>query len=201
MVGRHKPHRSAASSGRGAGLSAAGWALLMAVCAVVITGGVTVLTHFLPPGGTGLDETAVTSAASGPASARAAVADALLTPAPVPVPPPRSAALEQLTGTWTGLAGTGSRRIPMTLVVTGECTEGHACGTLTTDLPACVGNLTLVRVAAGPVFDFATLSYAPGSSSACEPHPDGDRFVLGDDVLAYHTEHGEGASGRLHRVP
>jgi hypothetical protein len=174
----------------------------MAVCALAITGGVSVLTRLLPPGGTAPDDPVALASTGGgiTASSGTAVTDAALTPAPAPVPPPRSAALEQLTGTWTGLAGSGAGRFPVTLVVTNACTEGHACGTLTTDRPACIGSVTLVRVTEGPVFDFATTAYAPGSSPACEPHAGGDLFVLGDDVLAYRSEHGDGATGRLSRV-
>jgi hypothetical protein len=205
MVGRQQPKRSAAGSGRGTGLSAAGWALLMAVCALAITGGVTVLTRLLPPGGTAPAEpVAATSPGVLTASGGSAVVDPASTPAstpaPAPVPAPRTAALEQLTGTWTGIAASGARSFPLTLVVTSSCTEGHACGTLTTDRSACVGNVVLMRVSDGPVFDFAVPSYAPGSSSACEPRAGGDLFVLVEDVLAYRTEHGDGASGRLGRV-
>ena len=202
MVGRQQPKRSAAGSRRGAGPSAAGWALLMALCALAITAGVSVLTRLLPPAATAPDAPpAFSSNVAASASDRGTVADdAVLTPAPAPVPAPRSAALEQLTGTWTGLARLGAQRLPITLVVTSSCTEGHACGTLSTDGPACVGNLTLVGMVEGPVFEFGVRTFAPGSSPACEPHEDGEVFVLGDDVLAYHSEFGQGAVGRLTRV-
>jgi hypothetical protein len=174
----------------------------MALSALVITGGVSVLTRLLPPAATVADATgAAPSNIAATASRSGTVADdAVLTPAPAPVPAPRSAALEQLTGTWTGLARVGAQRLPMTLVVTSSCTEGHECGTLSTDAPPCVGNLTLVRVTEGPVFEFGVRTYAPGSSAACVPHEDGELFVLGDDVLAYRTDFGPGATGRLTRV-
>lgn len=174
----------------------------MALCALAITGGVSVLTRLLPPAATAPDLPAgassnIAATASKPGTT---ADDALLTPAPAPVPPPRSAALEGLTGTWTGLARVGAQRMPITLVVTDSCSEGGPCGTLSTDAPACVGNLTLVNVTDGPVFEFGTRTYAPGSSPSCVPHADGELFVLGDDVLAYRTELGDGGSGRLTRV-
>ncbi|NUO90549.1 MAG: hypothetical protein HOQ18_06960 [Dermatophilaceae bacterium] len=202
MVGLQQPRGSATGSRRGPGLSAAGWALVMALCALAITGGVSVLTHLLPPPATGHDAAAVVSTSGGGTASRAGVEadEALLTPAPAPVPPPRAAALEQLTGTWTGLARLDGHRTPMTLVVTGSCGEGGDCGTLSTDGPPCVGNLRLLHVSDGPVFEFSIPSYASGSSPACVPHSDGELFVLGDDVLAYRSEFGEGRTGRLTRV-
>ncbi|MFM6851466.1 MAG: hypothetical protein ACKOVB_20435 [Terrabacter sp.] len=201
MVGLQQPRRSATGSGRGRGLSAAGWALLMALCALAITGGVNVLTRLLPPPATGRDAAVVSRSAGVTAASPDAEADAaVLTPAPAPVPPPRAAALEQLTGTWTGISRLGDLRTPMTLVVTDACSEGADCGTLSTDTPACVGNLRLVHVSDGPVFEFAIPSYAPGSGSDCVPRADGELFVLGDDVLAYRSEFGEGRTGRLTRV-
>lgn len=202
MVGRQQPGRSAAGSGRGPGLSAAGWALVMALCALAITGGVSVLTRLLPPAATAPDlppgaSSNIAATASKPSTT---ADDAVLTPAPAPVPPPRAAALEQLAGTWTGLARVGAQRMPITLVVTDSCSEGEPCGTLSTDAPACVGNLTLVKVTDGPVFEFGTRTYAPGSSPSCVPHEAGELFVMGENVLAYRTELGDGAFGRLTRV-
>jgi hypothetical protein len=202
MIGLQEPRRPAAGSGRGRGLSAAGWALVMALCALAITGGVNVLTRLLPPPATGREVAAVVSTSGAGTISRPGVEadDALLTPAPAPVPPPRAAALEQLTGTWTGVARLGDQRTPMTLVVTDSCSEGADCGTLSTADPACVGTLQLLHVSDGPVFEFAIPSYAPGSAPECVPRGDGELFVLGDDVLAYRTELGEGRTGRLSRV-
>ena len=202
MVGLQQPRRSATGSGRGRGLSAASWALVMALCALAITGGVSVLTRLLPPPATSRDAATVVSTTGEGTASRPGVEadDALLTPDPAPVPPPRAAALEQLRGTWTGVARLGDERTPMTLVVPDSCSEGADCGTLSTDAPACVGNLHLVHVSDGPVFEFAIRSYAPGSAPECVPHGDGELFVLGDDVLAYRTEFGEGRTGRLARV-
>ena len=203
MIGLQQPRRSATGSRRGTGLSAAGWALVMALCALAIAGGVNLLTRLLPPPATGRDVAAVVSTSGGVAAAGtgADADEALLTPAPAPVPPPSAAVLDQLTGTWTGISRLGDLRTPMTLVVPGSCSQGGDCGTLSTDAPACVGNLTLVHVSDGPVFEFAIRSYAPGSDPDCVPHGDGELFVLGDDVLAYRSEFGEGRTGRLTRVP
>ncbi|GAB3875324.1 hypothetical protein [Terrabacter terrigena] len=175
----------------------------MALCALAITGGVSVLTRLLPPAATAPDTPPAVSSnvATAASSSGTQAEDAVLTPAPAPVAAPRPAALEQLTGTWTGVVRLGARRLPMTLVVTSSCTEGHDCGTLSTDSPACVGNLTLVRVQDGPVFEFGVRTYAPGSSPDCRPHEDGELFVLGDGVLAYRSTFGPGSAGRLTRVP
>jgi hypothetical protein len=192
-----EPAGPSATKGRG-GLSVTGWAAVTALGAAGITAAATLVTHFVPPAGPpqqAVGASSLTGSGAGPTPLPARPA----TPAPAPVPAPRSTLLEQLTGTWTGPARAGSRPFTLTLVVTSTCAEGEACGTLTSDLLPCVGNIRLVRIGDGPSFEFATGSFGDGSSASCELRPGGDYFVLGDDVLAYRTGYDGSLSGTLRR--
>lgn len=192
--------------GRG-GLSASGWAAVTALGAAAITAAVTLVTHFVPP--LGSQQSAQEQVAGGSSGGSSRVPGVTASPAgiptpvpaPAPAPAPRSALLERLTGTWSGPARSGSVRYTMTLVVTGSCAEGRPCGTLTTDALPCVGTITLVAIADGPAFDFATDSFSADSSASCVLRPGGgDYFVLGRDVLSYSTGYDGGTSGSLRRV-
>ena len=194
--------QTAASPASG-GFSASGWAAVAAIGAAAITGAVTLTTHFLPPPeahdqqpgavgsstGGGSEATAAESSSSGD------------TPTPSPGAAPRSALLKKVAGTWSGPAQSGSQRFTMTLVITSTCVEGGSCGTLTTDLLPCVGNITLVKIDDGPTLDFAIGSFTRDSSSSCELRIDGgDYFRVGDDVLSYATGYDGGLRGTLYRV-
>ena len=191
------------ASSTSGGLSASGWAAVAALGAAAITGAVTLMTHFLPPSeahdqqsaaaGSSTGEGAETSTAESPSRVDTA--------SPSSGPAPRSALLEKVTGTWSGPAQSGSQRFTMTLIITNSCVEGGPCGTLTTDLLPCVGNITLVKIDDGPALDFATGSFSRDSSSACELRIDGgDYFRVGDDVLSYATGYDGGLRGTLYRI-
>jgi hypothetical protein len=194
--------RTAASPAKG-GLSASGWAAVAALGAAAITGAVTLATHFLPPQQAVDQPSALTgSSTSRDSESTAAESSSTVdTPTPSSSAAPRSALLEKVTGTWTGPAKSGSQRFTMTLVITSTCVEGGPCGTLTTDLLPCVGNITLVKIEDGPALNFSTGSFSSDSSSSCQLRLDGgDYFRVGDDVLSYATGYDGGLSGTLHRV-
>ena len=205
------PAVSLSDGSRHRGLSASAWAAVAALGAAAITGAVTLMTHFLPPPETP-DPQSVAAASTSDAdgglptsetSESVPTASSLVTPtvSPSAGEAPRSALLEELTGTWSGPARSGAQKFTMTLVVTGDCVEGGPCGTLTTDLLPCVGNITLVKIDDGPAFDFATGSFSDDSSSSCHLRiGGGDYFTLGDDVLSYATGYDGGLRGTLHRV-
>ena len=189
------------------GLSASAWAAVAALGAAAITGAVTLMTHFLPPPETP-DPQSVSAASTSdarsddePSSSQPSASTPTAVPTATAGTAPRSALLDELTGTWSGPARSGAQKFTMTLVVTGDCVEGGPCGTLTTDLLPCVGNITLVKIDDGPAFDFATGSFSSDSSSSCTLRLEGgDYFTLGDDVLSYATGYDGGLRGTLHRV-
>lgn len=193
---------AAATSAHG-GHSASAWAAVAALGAAAITGAVSLTTHFLPPPEAQVHQSAAAVStrdasldATTPASSPSAA-----TRAPSSGSAPRSALLEKLTGTWSGQARSGSEPFILTLVITSSCVEGGPCGTMTTDLLPCVGNITLVKIDDGPAFDFATGSFTGDSSSSCDLRiGGGDYFVLGDDVLSYKTGYDGGLHGTLQRV-
>ena len=189
------------------GLSASAWAAVAALGAAAITGAVTLMTHFLPPPETP-DPQSVSAASTSDAgsddeasSSEPSDSTTSATPTATAGTAPRSALLDELTGTWSGPARSGAQKFTMTLVVTGDCVEGGPCGTLTTDLLPCIGNITLVKIDDGPAFDFAIGSFSSDSSSSCDLRiGGGDYFTLGDDVLSYATGYDGGLRGTLHRV-
>ncbi|MFZ1411963.1 MAG: hypothetical protein WAS07_10925 [Micropruina sp.] len=181
------------------GLSGAAWAALGTVGAALVAGVVTLVTVYLPAGrpvvGMPASEGPAPPVASSPVRSPG-------TSAPSPAPPvPRSSLLEQLTGRWQGEVQASGRTFTMTLDIPNTCAEGKPCGTMTTDLHGCVGDLVLVRINDGPQFDLATVDLHDGSSSACELRSGGgDYFTLGRDVLVYATGYDGSRSGRLRRV-
>ncbi|GAA2115365.1 hypothetical protein [Nocardioides bigeumensis] len=204
------PAVSLGDGARHGGLSASAWAAVAALGAAAITGAVTLTTHFLPPPETP-DPQSVAAASTSDAGSdddeptsdqpSAATPSATATAMATAGSAPRSALLDELTGTWSGPARSGVQKFTMTLVVTSDCVEGGPCGTLTTDLLPCVGNITLVKIDDGPAFDFATGSFSSDSSSSCKLRLEGgDYFTLGDDVLSYATGYDGGLRGTLHRV-
>jgi len=93
------------------------------------------------------------------------------------------------------------RSFTMVLDIPASCAEGMPCGTMTTDLYGCVGDLVLVRINDGPQFDLATVDFREGSSSSCELRTGGgDYFTMGRDVLVYAAGYDGGRSGTLRRV-
>jgi hypothetical protein len=191
-----------AASPTSGGLSASGWAAVAALGAAAITGAVTLMTHFLPPPEAHDQQSgAARSSTGGGAEATAAESSSRETSTPTSGVAPRSALLKKVAGTWLGPAQSGSQRFTMTLLITSTCVEGGPCGTLTTDLLPCVGNITLVKIDDGPALDFATGSFSSDSSSSCELRINGgDYFRVGDDVLSYATGYDGGLRGTLYRV-
>ena len=192
-----------AGSPTSGGLSASGWAAVAAIGAAAITGAVTLMTHFLPPPEAQDQQSgAAGSSTGGGSEATAAESSSRVdTPTPSSGAAPRSALLKKVAGTWSGPAQSGSQRFTMTLLITSTCVEGGPCGTLTTDLLPCVGNITLVKIDDGPALDFATGSFSSDSSSSCELRIDGgDYFRVGDDVLSYAAGYDGGLRGTLYRV-
>lgn len=196
---------AAAKPARG-GLSANAWGAITALGVAMITGVVTLVTHFVPstdtPSSPGVVVASTTSIAVTPSPGTlATLPTGPVSPAGSASPVPRSALLDRLTGTWSGDARSGTTPYRITLRIPATCIERGPCGTMTTDLLPCVGNLTLVGVNDSPQFDFATGSFAAGSSSSCQLRPQGgDYFTLGDDVLTYQTGYDGGTSGTLRRV-
>jgi hypothetical protein len=175
-------------------LSANAWAALTALGAAAITGGVTLVTHFLP----GDDAAAPSAVAPHPAALPSSRGSTSATSA---VDAPRSALLDQLTGRWSGEVRAGLQRFTMTLDITSTCAEGGPCGTMTTNLLPCVGDISLVRVRDGQEVDFATVRFRPGSSTSCSLRPNGgDYFTLGADVLSYAAGYDGSLGGTLDRV-
>lgn len=199
------PASDTAAPTRHGGLSAQAWAALTALGAAAITGAVTLVTHFLPGDDAG-PPAAVAPDAGGLQSPRASTSSTPVAPSPLgsatqPVAAPRSTLLDQLTGRWSGEVSAGLQRFTMTLDITSTCAEGGPCGTMTTNLHGCVGDIVLVRVRDGPEFDFATVRFRPGSSASCSLRPNGgDYFTLGADVLTYATGYDGSRNGTLDRV-
>jgi hypothetical protein len=178
-------------------LSASAWAALTALGAAAITGGVTLVTHFIP----GEDAAPPSAVAPDPGALPSPRGSTSSKSATSAVDAPRSALLDQLTGRWSGEVRAGLQDFTMTLDITSTCAEGGPCGTMTTNLLPCVGDITLVRVRDGPEFDFATVRFRPGSSASCALRPQGgDYFTLGADVLAYVTGYDGSVRGTLERV-
>lgn len=207
----HSAEPAAASAARGS-LSAGAWAAIATLGAAVITGGVTLATHLLPE--SAADRAAIVTSESaagnavgasttGTATAPTATAPSATVPAAtVPAATaPRSVLLDELTGRWTGEVTAGGQTFTMTLDITSTCAEGGPCGTMTTNLLPCVGDVTLVRVRDGRQFDFATVRFSADSSRSCTLRPEGgDYFTLGKDVLAYVTGYDGSVGGTLERV-
>ena len=192
-----------AASPTSGGFSASGWAAVAALGAAAITGAVTLMTHFLPPPEAHDQQSGAAGSSTGGGSKATAAESSprVDTPTPSSGAAPRSALLQKVAGTWAGPAQSGSQRFTMTLLITSTCVEGGPCGTLTTDLLPCVGNITLVKIDDGPALDFATGSFSSDSSSSCELRIDGgDYFRVGDDVLSYATGYDGGLRGTLYRV-
>lgn len=191
-----------AASPTSRGLSASGWAAVAALGAAAITGAVTLMTHFLPPPEAHDQQSGAAGSTGGSFQATAAESSSRVdAPTPSSGAAPRSALLKKVAGTWSGPAQSGSQRFTMTLLIPSTCVEGGPCGTLTTDLLPCVGNITLVKIDDGPALDFATGSFSSDSSSSCELRLDGgDYFRVGDDVLSYATGYDGGLRGTLYRV-
>lgn len=202
----HSAEPAAASAARGS-LSAGAWAAIATLGAAVITGGVTLATHLLPE--SAADRAAIVTSESaagnavgasttGTATAPTATAPSATSPAATA---PRSVLLDELTGRWTGEVTAGGQTFTMTLDITSTCAEGGPCGTMTTNLLPCVGDITLVRVRDGRQFDFATVRFSADSSRSCTLRPEGgDYFTLGKDVLAYVTGYDGSVGGTLERV-
>lgn len=202
----HSAEPAAASAARGS-LSAGAWAAIATLGAAVITGGVTLATHLLPE--SAADRAAIVTSESaagnavgasttGTATAPTATAPSATSPAATA---PRSVLLDELTGRWTGEVTAGGQTFTMTLDITSTCAEGGPCGTMTTNLLPCVGDVTLVRVRDGRQFDFPTVRFSADSSRSCTLRPEGgDYFTLGKDVLAYVTGYDGSVGGTLERV-
>lgn len=184
-------------------LSAAAWATVGTIGAAIVAGLVTLVTVYVPARGpvagipVGAPESfAPSRVVSAPQSP---VESSTATPAAPVVP--RSSLLDQLTGRWQGEVQAEGQTFTMTLDIPGTCAEGRPCGTMTTDLHGCVGDLVLMRINDGPQFDLATVDFLEGSSSSCELRPGGgDYFTMGRDVLVYATGYDGSRGGRLRRV-
>lgn len=186
-------------------LSVAAWAAVGTIGAAVVAGAVTLVTFYVPargpvagvPAATPPTENAPTAVGSAPLGSPA-VTETVTSSAPMV---PRSSLLDQLTGRWQGQVTAAGQRFTMTLDIPETCAEGMPCGTMTTDLQGCVGDLVLVRMNDGPQFDLATVDFHEGSSSSCELRPGGgDYFTLGKDVLVYAAGYDGSRGGRLRRV-
>lgn len=204
MAEPEDPDETAAATSARGGRSTGMWAAVATLGAAAITGAVSLTTHFLPPSEAPDDQSATALSTRDASSETTTPADSpsTATHAPSSGSAPRSALLEKLTGTWSGQVMSGSEPFTLTLVITSSCVEGGPCGTMTSDLLPCVGNITLVKIDDGPAFDFATGSFTSDSSSSCDLRTGGgDYFVLGDDVLSYKTGYDGSLHGTLRRVP
>jgi hypothetical protein len=189
------------------GLSAAAWATIGTLGAALLTTVVTLVTLYLPPARPDPAAVARPAAPTGSAagssgrSAGSAVPTAPAAASSSAQPIPRSSLPEELAGRWQGKVSAGGQAYTMTLDISGTCRVGAACGSMTTDLYGCVGDLVLVRVNDGPQFDVATVDLREGSSPSCELRPGGgDYFTLGKDVLVYVAGYDGSRSGTLRRV-
>ena len=181
----------------GGRLSGAAWAAIGTIGAAVVTAVVTLVTVYLPaarqePG----------TAVAAPTRVAGLPSSGGLAPAPASAATvPRSALLDQLTGRWQGQVSAEGQTFTMILEIPVTCAEGVPCGTMTTDLHGCVGDLVLRGINDGPQFDLATVDLRDGSSSSCRLRPGGgDYFTLGRDVLVYAAGYDGSRSGTLRRV-
>ncbi len=180
--------------------SGAAWAAFGTIGAALVAAAVTLVTVYLPAG---RPMTGTPVPQGDPRSpSQLASAPFVPTTAPSTAPAvPRSALLDQLTGRWQGKVAAGGPTYTMILDIPGTCAEGMPCGTMSTDLHGCVGDLVLVRIADGPQFDLATVDFHEGSSSSCELRPNGgDYFTMGRDVLVYATGYDGSRRGTLRRT-
>lgn len=185
-------------------MSGGAWAAVGTIGAALVAGVVTLVTAYLPAGLTGSAVPAGSPSRGGPAGEVAstpAPSTAGTPPAASPAPPvPRSLLLDELTGRWQGTVSAAGQEFTMTLDIPTSCAEGRPCGTITTDLVGCVGDLVLVRVRDGREFDLATVDFHEGSSASCELRTGGgDYFTLGRDVLVYAAGYDGSRSGTLRR--
>jgi hypothetical protein len=182
------------------GLSASAWAALAAIGAAVVTGGVTLLTHFLPaaePGSASLG--AATSVGSSVPSTTVAGLVGTATPTSS-APPVTSEALRQFVGTWSGPASDGSVSGTLTLTVLPSCTIGGPCGTMVSTLYGCQWDIDLVTIRDGPQLRVATVRLASGDPGACALHPPGDDFQVGRGQLVYSTGYDSSTQGLLTKM-
>lgn len=186
-------------------LSGAAWTAIGTVGAAVVAGVVTLVTVYLPVG------TPVAGIPAAPLPSQGEPSQVVSAPIQSPDVPepasssapavPRSSLLDQLTGRWQGDVSADGQEFTMTLDIPDSCAEGLPCGTMTTDLVGCVGDLVLIGINDGPQFDLATVDFHEGSSSSCQLRPGGgDYFTLGKDVLVYAAGYDGSRSGRLRRV-
>ncbi len=177
---------------------AAAWTALGTIGAAVVAAVVTLVTVYLP------SSPQVAGQPAAPASRvppPAATSSPSVTPAATVPPVPRSSLLVAFGGRWQGEVSAGGLSYTMTLDIPDDCAEGLPCGTMTTDLYGCVGELVLVRIGDGPQFDLATVDFTEGSSSSCELRPDGgDYFTMGRDVLVYAAGYDGSRRGTLRRI-
>ena len=182
---------------------AAAWTALGTIGAAVVAAVVTLITVYLPSSPPMGGQPAAPASRVPPPSA--ATPSGATTPTNTPaatVPPvPRSSLLVAFGGRWQGEVSAGGLGYTMTLDIPDTCAEGLPCGTMTTDLYGCVGELVLIRIGDGPQFDLATVSFTEGSSSSCELRPEGgDYFTMGRDVLVYATGYDGSRRGTLRRI-
>jgi len=185
------------------GVSTAAWAALGTVGAAVVAGIVTLVTVYLPAAPQAAGPAAVPSSGGRPPQPATAPASATAEPTTEPPAPqvPRSSLLVDLTGRWQGKVTAEGQTFTMILDIPDTCAEGMSCGTMTTDLHGCVGDLVLVRINDGPQFDLATVDFHEGSSASCELRPGGgDYFTMGREVLVYATGYDGSRSGTLRPV-
>lgn len=193
------------SGQRGHGeLSGAAWTAIGTIGAAVVAGVVTLVTVYLPAANPVAGIPAAPLPSREPSQVESAPTQSPGVPATVTSSAPavpRSSLLDQLTGRWQGDVSADGQDFTMTLDIPDSCAEGMPCGTMTTDLVGCVGDLILVGINDGPQFDLATVDFHEGSSSACQLRPGGgDYFTLGKDVLVYAAGYDGSRSGRLRRV-
>lgn len=186
-------------------VSGAAWAALGTVGAALVAAVVTLVTVYVPAarpaGGSSVAADANETLPSQVASAHAPTPGGSTAVPPTAPRVPRSALLDQLTGQWQGKVSAGGPSYTMTLDIPNTCAEGLPCGTMTTNLHGCVGDLVLVRIGDGPQLDLATVNFHEGSSSSCELRPNGgDYFTIGRDVLVYATGYDGSRRGTLRRV-
>ena len=180
----------------GQGLSKEAWAAIGAIGAALITGSVTLAVYLIPP------------SKSDSGSPRGAVIPTLpgqfasSTPAGTLVASTGAgSSIAALVGSWRGTAQAGKApEYQVTLTVTGACTVGRRCGSISISSVPCYGEISLEAEKDGDI-EFAVDHFDQRSDRAVCQSGAGEHFRLrADGKLDYRTDYSPIAQGILNRV-
>jgi hypothetical protein len=152
-------------------LSKEAWGAITAIAVALITGAVTLTTHYMSS-----EKKSEPSAASSSAA-----------PAPVAAPAATSANADAIAGRWSGHAtDAGNASFTIAVEVAQGCTLNARCGTISVSHVPCRGSIFLKNVHEGD-YEFEVNNFVAPSKPDCQPGA-GEHFQLAaDGTLNYTT--------------